>query len=904
MWPRVAHVLTELRRCVNLAGDVQPHGDDQWPFVGRRHLLDELEQQLFDSGGSLLLAGPVGVGKTRLATELIARAEQQGFHVVHITATRAASEIPFGAFAGVLFTDDEPLPMPISARAEWMRGAVRRLATMGAERPLIVFIDDIQLLDPVSAVFVHQAVEAKICVLVATMRTGDPPPGPVVSLYKDGHVRRVDVGVLDVEEVTAILESVLGNGVESSAVQQFAVHSGGNILYLRELVRGALRTATLVLDESIWRLTGRAPLSARLIELIGMRLAELTDDQRKVLDVLAFAEPLPLTYLDSLIPGGAEVAEELETGGFVMSRYEGRRLMVRMAHPVYTDAILHTLSAVRRSRLARTLADVAHNPGDLGADGVLRVATWSLDGGLQQPELMLEAARRARWTYDFGLAARLARAAAEDGAGFEAELLCGHLAYLQGRADDAERDLARLSDVATTDDQRTRIALARLECAMFSGRIEHGVELAEAAEAATSEPALRDQITARRAGLILAATGPEAAVRVAAPLLAEAQGPALVWACLIASAGYGRLGQVDSAIDAADRGHTAQSALTAPLDNYPWLHTFFRGEAQLYSGAFESVLAGARRHYTEAVSAGSIEAQGYFAWQLAKPVSERGDVDDALKYAREAAVLFRDLGRPALREQCLVELVIALALAADVRAAAEALSELEKLRLPRSYFTVEVLRARAWTCIADGDLSTARASLEEGASVGERIGDRVGALDCLHTLARLRFPTRLHSRAAAVAEQIQGPLARARLAHIHALETKDWQGLQSVAQSFADMGAHLLAAESATEAVVAARRKEVSTQQVAVLRRLAARLRQQCPRATTPALQTAQLRVTLTVAEAEAAQLAAAGLSNKRIAEKLCLSTRTVEGQLQRSYEKLCIGGRSELAAALSESSL
>ncbi|MGV0795529.1 AAA family ATPase [Mycolicibacterium elephantis] len=881
---------------------VQPHRDDQWPFVGRVHLLDQLEQLLFHSGTSTLLAGPAGVGKTRLATELLKRARQRGRSTIHITATRAAAEIPFGAFATILFTDDEPLPMPISERAEWMRSAVRRLATLGGGQfPVIVFVDDIHLLDPVSATFIHQAVAANACSLVATMRTGDPVHGPVLSLYKDGYVTRIDVGEIDTGETEVILEAVLGGAVEASTVKQFALRSGGNILYLRELVRGALRSAALVLDENVWRLTEPAPLSARLIELVSARLAELTVDERCVLDVLAFGEPLQPKHLNGIVSGGADLAEDLEARGFVVSRYEGRRLLLRMAHPVYTDAVLHELSAVRRSRLARALADVAHDVGDLGADGVIRAATWSLDGGLCRPELMLEAARQARWTYDFGLAARLARAAAEDGAGFEAELLCGQLAYLQGRASDAESALASLAATATNDEERTRITLVRLECAMFSGRIDVGIKIAESAEAATRAPALRDQITARRAGLILATTGPSAAVRVAAPLLAKSRGAALVWACLIASAAYGRLGHFDDAINTADAGYAAQSALTTPLDNYPWLHTFFRGEAQIYSGELESALTNARRHYTKAVAQGSIEAQAYFAWQLAKPVGERGDVDDSLKYAREAALLFRDLGRPALREQCLVDLVMALAISGDGPAAAEAMAELESLQLPRSYYAVEVLRARAWTCIANGDLSSARASLEKGASLGERIGDRVGALDCLHTLVRVRYPARLNSRAAAIAQHIQGPLARARLANICALETQDWQALHSVAQSFTDMGAHLLAAEAASEAVSVARKKNVSTQQVAVLRRLAARSRQKCARAVTPALQTAQLRVALTVAEADAARLAAAGLSNKRIAEKLCLSPRTVEGQLQRSYEKLCISGRSELREALSE---
>ncbi len=47
------------------------------------------------------------------------------------------------------------------------------------------------------------------------------------------------------------------------------------------------------------------------------------------------------------------------------------------------------------------------------------------------------------------------------------------------------------------------------------------------------------------------------------------------------------------------------------------------------------------------------------------------------------------------------------------------------------------------------------------------------------------------------------------------------------------------------------------------------------------------------------ARLAADGLSSREIAARLYLSARTVENHLQRSYEKLGIKGRDELAAAL-----
>jgi DNA-binding CsgD family transcriptional regulator len=57
--------------------------------------------------------------------------------------------------------------------------------------------------------------------------------------------------------------------------------------------------------------------------------------------------------------------------------------------------------------------------------------------------------------------------------------------------------------------------------------------------------------------------------------------------------------------------------------------------------------------------------------------------------------------------------------------------------------------------------------------------------------------------------------------------------------------------------------------------------------------------VQLTPGELNTAVQAAAGRSNKQIADHLHLSVRTVESHLQRAYEKLGISGRHELAAAL-----
>jgi DNA-binding CsgD family transcriptional regulator len=58
---------------------------------------------------------------------------------------------------------------------------------------------------------------------------------------------------------------------------------------------------------------------------------------------------------------------------------------------------------------------------------------------------------------------------------------------------------------------------------------------------------------------------------------------------------------------------------------------------------------------------------------------------------------------------------------------------------------------------------------------------------------------------------------------------------------------------------------------------------------------------TLTVTEREIAQLAASGLTNEAIAERVFVSRKTVEANLARAYRKLGISARAQLARALEQ---
>ena len=63
---------------------------------------------------------------------------------------------------------------------------------------------------------------------------------------------------------------------------------------------------------------------------------------------------------------------------------------------------------------------------------------------------------------------------------------------------------------------------------------------------------LRAQL--RRAWVLATTDGPAAALAAAEPLLEGPEGPALVWACVVTSYALAKLGRVETALEAAERG--------------------------------------------------------------------------------------------------------------------------------------------------------------------------------------------------------------------------------------------------------------------------------------------------------------------------------------------------------------
>lgn len=864
--------------------------------AGELHRLHDLVTAADSSG--VMVAGRAGVGKTRLALECLRLAEAAGLATARVTATRAAAALPFGALAPLLPARHHGESGGVDDRADLLRRSAVALVERAGDRRLVLLVDDAHLLDDASATLVHQLAGTNSAFVLATVRTGEATPEPVTALWKDGLVERLDLVGLDARAIEQLLESALKGTVDRATVANLAVLCHGNVLFLRELVLGALHDGSLRNDGGIWRLVAALSPSERLVELVEGRLGRLSAAERRLLEVVSFGEPLGPAELSALAE--PDVVDSLERKGLMFSRNDGHRVEVRLGHPLYGDVLRSRVSALRVPEIVRGLAEAVEARGARRREDTLRVATWRLEGGGADPGVMLAAALTARWRYDFPLAERLAVAAGEAGAGFDARLLAAQLASLQGRPGEADTQLGVLAAEAENDAQRGAVAVSRFDgLALHLGRMSEGLAMALEAEQAIADPVWRDEIAARRAVTLLGLHGPAAAAEVAEGLLDEAQGRGLVWACMIGSFSLGRLGRTHDALLLTHRGEAAHLALTQPLDWYPWIHVWLRCELFAWSGRFHDAERLGTTGYQQGLAEGSGEAQAWFSWHLAMLVGERGHVETAAHHAREGVALFRQLGRPHYAGECLVGLALALALAGEAREAASALALLDELDMSEILFKkVDLTQARAWVAVADGDLAGGQRLLEEAADQGERIGDRLGEAAALHGLARLGRPKEVTGRLDSVAEGIDGEIGPARAAHTRALAGGDADGLLAAAERFDAMGADLLAAEAATDAAVVWRRGGEPRRAAAAERR-AGELVARCQGASTPALQAVDSRARLTPVERQVALLAAAGRSNKQIAQELYLATRTVENHLQHVYAKLGISGRTGLVGAL-----
>jgi DNA-binding CsgD family transcriptional regulator len=845
--------------------------DRPWPFVGRERELARVAAALGrpDAAG-LLLAGPAGVGKTRLATECARIAEKVGFRCVRVLATRAAAGVPLGALAPLLPADSRRT----GPRGNWLRAAADAIA--GGPGPLLLVVDDAHLLDNASATVVQQLAAPDRAFVVLTTRTGLPAPEPLLALWKDAIVERLDLAPLTGRDVDRILEAVLDGPIDGAARHELFQASQGNALFLHELVLGGLDAGILRREAGVWRLTSRAVSSSpRLAELVGARLVDLDRAERELLELVALGEPLPWEIVAQF--ADPPLVDRLERHGLVQTVQQRSGVQVSLAHPLYGEVLREALTALGRMAASRRLAEAAAGAG-VERVGALPLAVWQLDGGgTVDPTIMIDAARGARRAGNLPLAERLTVAATDAGAGPAARLLHAKVLAERGGHERAETLLTELAEQAGTDDERVSVAIEQARLLLYwPGR---GADAAARLDTGSEQPtaALAEQVVALRA-LVALLRG-----RLGEALTGTEMLPGTAATAAVAAALGGQAARAMAYVDRAGRAPDPTRAQVAQV------------VALCESGRLAEAEAAANRLYDRAVRLHSRSGQAWTAMLRGRIALLTGRLGRAEHAFTEGMVIAAQVGTLALRRWCCAGVALATAQRADVTRARAAIDELDALpETDLHLLASEELRARAWTARLLGDPVRGGRLLREAVQRAPGAGPAAAAW---HDLAR--FGASDAGRPLGeLAAGTDSPLIAARAALVGALGRRDPEALTAAGAVFEEQGAVLFAAESAAAAAAEYRRRQDARSAERMAERSHA-LAQRCEGASTPALELAGPVAELTSREREIATLAAGGNSNREIADALTVSVRTVETHLQRAYTKLGVTSRAGLATVL-----
>ncbi|MFJ9739220.1 LuxR C-terminal-related transcriptional regulator [Streptomyces sp. NPDC101166] len=872
--------------------------------------------------------GPTGVGKSRLFSAALQGAADEGRMVLSvggaswISGTRARG---FGSLAECLESLDPGRP-----------------GGGAADRPL-VGVDDAHLVDAAAGDRLHRLVAAGRISVLATVRQDASAPAGIDKLWVERLVEHMDVAPFDSTALGTVLHARLGGHIDTSTLERLWAATHGNALMLRELVEHALEDESLTCVNGTWRWLGLTERPGkRLSDVIRVGLRDLSHDEHELVHMLAVAEPLEAEIVTSF--GLAKAAESLDLRGIISVERTRARVRLRLAVPLSRVVVASRMSDLTAQRLRRQVADALERTGARREDDVLRIVSLRMEAGLVPGrEQLLTAARTAIRRKDHPLAERLCLLALRDspsdvetslydpvpqsaryGAGLRrvvtrvardpenavdcvrAALLLGQVLVGKGHHEDAETVLATALESGVEVPLHEYVVAAHTRVMNLAWSLRRvgdaGAVLADAITAVGAERA--GMLHATRAMIAVLSDRLHDAVAIGDSVLHDESAEVPVTQALLPTVTFARTELGDPA------------GALAVLDRYREVSLDWDTDALLLANAVSarcSYLLGNLRGAAEALDA------------IHRDAADRRPV--LMQSVLDRARLLRLLGQPEhavvlLRQSIAVETVhefpatkawplaqLAGALAESGRQA-EALRTLVEVRSVRSEILSspiaedEIEYESALVLAHTGDHSGAVAQALEVAERAAGAGRTVRAVFALHLAARITDGAafRFRDQALLLSARTTGGIVRVVADHIRALADADGNALMAVSAQFREMGALPLAAEAAAQAVRALRasgQRRKGREAWASCRDLL----RGCDAGLPPWLdrESNQERdvAPLTPREREVAALAAIGLSNRDIADRLVVSVRTVENHLHRIYHKLGITARSDLERGL-----
>ena len=907
-------------------------------------------------GGAAIVSGPAGIGKTRLLEAAVEEAEAAGLRALAARANELEADFPFGVVRQLV--EAPVLELDGAERAELLAGAARHaaavlqldavdapdryaaihglywlVANLASRSPLLLAVDDAQFADEPSLRFIAyllQRLERLPVAVVLAVRDDRRAQAPTALdfLEAEPNVVRVRPGPLSAAAVAELLGSALGVRPDPRFAEACRARSGGNPFFVAELVRELSEADVRPTSDHVGDVERLVP--ERVGQAVGGRLERLSPRARAVARALVVLGgeadvPVAAALAGLSADDAARAAGELAAAGLVDVSDR-----IRFGHPLLQDAAAAELPPAEvgreHGRAARLLAEygaperhvVAHLLASTGGDG----DAWAV-------ERLRAAARSARAQGAAEQAvAELQRALSEPPPGALRGQVLRELGSAELAAMDVEAAEHLRAAIAETQEPGARADIA-LELAValgYEGRDSEAIDVLLDARAELGEdPAYRERALLIEGYLGLVGqtqAGSEPRTRgrlqsLAAGLTGETAGERFVRAAAALES---------SGEDAATFARAA-SLVEAVVSEQPWLPPVEDGAiVAMYLHAERPDAAGALtdRLLTDAREAGSpprhavaVGARGIVAADvgalraaeadlrecvttlagiglapvevalgfLVQVLAERGAIGDAQALLTQYGVE-HELPEQMIMNPLLFGLGTLEASRGRFDAAADAFLELGrrhegwKIRRPSPPWR----SSAALAFLGLGDRERAQELADEAVEVARAWGTTKAMAVALRTRAMLD----------------EGAARLSTLVEVVALlDGTPWR--LEAARARCDLGTALRVAgrrREAREALASALDEAHTCGAEPLATRAADELRATGARPRRRALQGVE---SLTPSEARVAELAAAGRTNREVAQDLFVSLATVETHLTRVYRKLGVAGRAELGDSLSQ---
>lgn len=382
------------------------------PYVGRVAERDRLRQLVDDAAGGhgalVVISGEAGVGKTRLAEELVGGVVERGVRcrIGHCYEGEGAPYLPFveileaaleAAPSPAVFRDSlgehapeiarllprlrrlfpdlpPPLDLPPEQERRHLFNSVRDvLARAAAPAPMVLVFEDLHWADePTLLLLEHLAerVDDLPVLVVGTYRDDELESHPTLARTVGNLIRRqllvrVPLRRLPTDEVAALLAGLSGRQPPQSLVKLIDGQTDGLPFFVEEVYRHLAEEGRLFDANGEFRagVGGEVDVPETLRLILGRRLEHLSPGTRRVLECAAVAgRAFDAEHLAAI--GGAasvdlvDALEEAEVARLILPASpdpSDARLM--FAHELIRQTILSRLSRLRRQHLHLRAAD-------------------------------------------------------------------------------------------------------------------------------------------------------------------------------------------------------------------------------------------------------------------------------------------------------------------------------------------------------------------------------------------------------------------------------------------------------------------------------------------------------------------------------------------------------------------